>query len=302
MKNLLLSVVGLAIGINVYGQASRQNYINLENDALLIKSKTSTLKYTSGMVNTLRKYESGTEKATWGDICLLPAATDLCNRELTKISQEQQLEMYKTYSNLATSSLTALNDIIKTLPADIRDSQAELMSTLSGYRTSYFEGFKRCYEKSDLKRDIFYGKISDTFDKYFDYEAEDTDNPVFDDYILQNGCEFLYNRIAERESFIEKYPDFPLNESLRVTVGGYIWAFLIGLNDATPFTDGILDVDMQILMEQIITRNDGLKITASVIKYYNALKKNNFKEPENLFEFAFDNGVFEGLDEYIDIK
>jgi|GEM_PF-1932797 len=180
-----------------------------------------------------------------------------------------------------------LNDPAQIQDADLR----ELLTTIraNGYHIYAAEG--DFYLESDpqyfLQR--FGSKLSKAFREYLKLKSVEVDRHFAQDAGLIISWNELSDRIAAWESFIQKYPDTDYAaEARQEYFERYLYFYVNGLDNSRlyDYGTGELKDELKKSYERYIAEYGDQPSGRAVLEFYNLLKKNNFKETDEVKEYA----------------
>jgi len=196
--------------------------------------------------------------------------------------------------------------------SDLRDEQIKKANNeISDYgvELQVYTMNEDCYyiAKDNYVYNLFKGKISRAMDDYLERQkwfCEKT-NDGSGGMHLYFSKEEAYENYTLYENLINKYPKFFLISEVKASYSEWLDNFLYGFQYDRPFNDEthILKADRKSFLEKIIKKNDSRKSTIKISRYYNELKRNNFKDPEwnanNASENNFSDANVEKKAKYI---
>lgn len=123
---------------------------------------------------------------------------------------------------------------------------------------------------------------------YFDQRALEIKEKFAEDAGLLISWENLRKRISFWESFLGKYPNFPLSNEINRYISIYIRTFLTGMDNSPitrDFTSNMLRKDIRDSFENFLKENRNSRYYSIVKKYYNILNKNSFIVTDDLKKY-----------------
>jgi hypothetical protein len=141
-----------------------------------------------------------------------------------------------------------------------------------------------CYYSSENNYiyNLFKGRISSAMDVYLEHDKWFSEK--FGEYVIHPyfSKEDVYKECTYWEDFIKKYPDFFLIAKAKESFSNWLNNLLNGFPYDPVFDNEthVLYADRKSFYEKIIKKNESRQSTLKVSKYYDKLKRNNFKDPE----------------------
>jgi Tfp pilus assembly major pilin PilA len=215
-------------------------------------------------------------------------------------------------ANKESSMDYSIIEVIKKLDngSDLRDEQIKKANneiSEYGVEMQVYTMNEDCYyiAKDNYVYNLFIGRISSAMDDYLGHEKwfrEKCSEFVMHPYFYKDD---VYKECTYWEDFIKKYPDFFFIAEAKESYSNW----LSDLFNGFPY-DPVFDNETHVLSayrksfyEKIIKKNDLRQSTIKISRYYNELKKNNFKDPEwnanNASENNFSDANVEKKAKYI---
>ncbi|MDP4207834.1 MAG: hypothetical protein Q8928_03360 [Bacteroidota bacterium] len=241
-------------------------------------------------------------------IVSIPIAENIIKRCISSLDESNKDSVYILFVNLFynsanpfTESLeTKYSGVLKKIEKDINDSETKDFKKcldVCGLTLLMSEGTYYVDVKYDYFYNLFKGKVSPALDVFLKIRSKEMKQGYSEDAGLLISFEELYDRVTTWEDFNIKYPDFFLNGESESYYISYLSTFLTGMDNSRTFDldNEKLLPELKKLYEKIIERKDARKSSKIISDYYDLLKNNDFKQPDNLSKFLKDNGLFSML-------
>jgi hypothetical protein len=181
----------------------------------------------------------------------------------------------------------AMKDVntAKSISAIAYPIASELLSALNtelnqvGWQIDELEGTYFIGETGDWFRGHFGSVLPESWDMYFGQREQEIVERTARDHGLQVSWDTVRRRMIAWEQFLQRYPDFPLQEDISRRIRTYLSILLNGLDnsriDAWPESRTLRD-DVRETYEAFLLYNAGSQYYDLVKGYYDILKKYNF--------------------------
>jgi len=311
MKYILSFLFFLLISACNTGNENTQN--NSKCDSLCYSCIQDKIKESENAVNQQKcDLESlkaaANQKAELG-IIGIPVLENRVKHCLPQLNQAEKDSVYVLFSSAFDKAIASLNDSLysqykelvdklekNTQDAQIQDFKKSINACGADLLTT--EGSFYIGERFDYLYNLFKGNVSPALENYLKIRSNELKTGFSEDAGLMISWEDLYSRVINWEDFIGKYPDFFLNEQAEFEYKNYLITLLSGM-DNTPvfdFETYELTPEVKILYQKIISENRDRKSTKIISEYYNLLKINGFKQPEDFQRFFDEHGLSSPMD------
>ncbi len=170
------------------------------------------------------------------------------------------------------------------------DKRIELTLELErvGWELCVSEGIYCMHETVGWMRTRFGPYLPEPWDEFFQQNDRELKEGFEEDHRLLISWDDLRKRVIAWESFMKKYPDFPLQNEISATIVIYLRVLLTGLDNARIDNwprDRILKKDVKLVYEVFLKENKESKYFELVKGYYDILKKNKFRTGKQSQEY-----------------
>ena len=238
------------------------------------------------------------------EIVSIPIAAAIIDKNITTMNNIEKDSTYIIFNYIFYTAVNAFNDslelkypeILQKIDKGINDPEIKEFKKcldLCGLSLLNSEGSYYVDEKYDYYFDLFKGKVSPALNEYLKIRSKELRQGYSEDADLLIGFDDLYDRVVTWEDFMIQYPDFILMKDAEFNYTSYLSTLITGTDNSETFDSETQNLypGIKRLYEKIISHKDGKKSTKVISDYYELLKKNNFKQPDNLDLFLKANNL-----------
>jgi len=238
------------------------------------------------------------------EIVSIPIAAAIIEKSITSLNNFEKDSTYIFFNYIFYTSVNALNDslelkypdILQKIDKGINDPEIKEFKKcldLCGLSLLNSEGSYYVDEKYDYYYDLFKGKVSPALNDYLKIRSKELKQGYSEDADLLIGFDDLYERVVTWEDFMSQYPDFILMKDAEFNYTSYLSTLITGTDNSETFDSETQNLypGIKRLYEKIISHKDGKKSTKVISDYFDLLKRNNFKQPDNLDLFLKANNL-----------
>ena len=238
------------------------------------------------------------------EIVSIPIAASIIDKSIISFNNTEKDSTYIIFNYMFYTAVNAFNDslelnypdILQKIDKGINDPEIKEFKKcldLCGLSLLNSEGSYYVDEKYDYTYDLFKGKVSPALNEYLKIRSKELKQGYSEDADLLIGFDDLYERVVTWEDFINEYPDFILLKDAEFNYSSYLSTLITGTDNSETFDSETQDLypGIKRLYEKIISHKDGKKSTKVISDYYELLKRNDFKQPDNLDLFLKANNL-----------
>jgi len=238
------------------------------------------------------------------DIVSIPIMAKIIDKSIITMNRADQDSTYIIFNYIFYTSVNAFNDSLEIRYPDILEKMEK------GTNDQATKEFKKCLElcglsllnsegsyyvdeKDDYYYDLFKGKVSPALTEYLKIRNKEIKQGYSEDADLLIGFDDLYERVVNWEDFMTQNPDFFLLKDAEFNYTSYLSTLITGTDNSETFDSETQNLypGIKKLYEKIISHKDGKKSTKVISDYYELLKRNEFKQPDNLDLFLKANNL-----------
>ena len=238
------------------------------------------------------------------DIVSIPIAEKIIEKSIVTMNPVEQDSTYIIFNYIFYTAVNAFNDSLELKYPDILEKfekgttdqktrEFKKCLDLCGLSLLNSEGSYYVDEKDDYYYDLFKGKVSPALNEYLKIRNKEIKQGYSEDADLLIGFDDLYERVVTWEDFMAQYPDFFLLKDAEFNYTSYLSTLITGTDNSETFDSETQNLypGIKKLYEKIISHKDGKKSTKVISDYYELLKRNEFKQPDNLDLFLKANNL-----------
>lgn len=285
---------GSAIGFTTGGM----DYDAMQSKILNYKNKIAQQK--TDFVTTKDQILSCSEN----ELVSIPIAAAIIDKSIPSLNNIEKDSIYIFFNYTFYTAVNAFNDslelkypdILQKIDKGINDPEIKEFKKcldLCGLSLLNSEGSYYVDEKYDYYYDLFKGKVSAALNDYLKIRSKELKQGYSEDADLLIGFDDLYDRVVTWEDFMKDYPDFILLKDAEFNYTSYLSTLITGTDNSETFESETqtLYPGIKRLYEKIISHKDGKKSTKLISDYFDLLKRNDFKQPDNLDLFLKANNL-----------
>lgn len=238
------------------------------------------------------------------DIVSIPITAKIIDKSIIKMNNAEKDSTYIIFNYIFYTAVNAFNDslelkypqLLEKFEKGLNDQSTREFKKcldLCGLSLLSSEGSYYVDEKDDYYYDLFKGKVTPALNEYLKIRNKEIKQGYSDDADLLIGFDDLYERVVTWEDFMTQYPDFFLLKDAEFNYTSYLSTLITGTDNSETFDSETQNLypGIKRLYEKIISHNDGKKSTKVISDYYELLKRNDFKQPDNLDLFLRANNL-----------
>ena len=238
------------------------------------------------------------------DIVSIPIMAKIIDKSIITMNQVDQDSTYTIFNYIFYTAVNAFNDSLEIKYPDILEKMEKGTTDqttrefkkcldLCGLSLLNSEGSYYVDEKDDYYFDLFKGKVSPILTEYLKIRNKEIKQGYSEDADLLIGFDDLYDRVVTWEDFITQNPGFFLIKDAEFNYTSYLSTLITGTDNSETFDSETQNLypGIKRLYEKIISHKDGKKSTKVISDYYELLKRNDFKQPDNFDMFLKANNL-----------
>jgi len=214
------------------------------------------------------------------DIVSIPIMAKIIDKSIITMNRADQDSTYIIFNYIFYTSVNAFNDSLEIRYPDILEKMEK------GTNDQATKEFKKCLELCGLS-------LLNSEGSYYVDEKDDYYYDLFKGKVSPALTEYLKIRNKEIKQGYSEDPDFFLLKDAEFNYTSYLSTLITGTDNSETFDSETQNLypGIKKLYEKIISHNDGKKSTKVISDYYELLKRNEFKQPDNLDLFLKANNL-----------